>query len=275
MTDAGDRIGIEFISVIGMPPVDFVRFARDMGVRHIGMALQPILPVNPHGYPQWSLRESKELVRETVAALRDLDVSIGVGEGFLGWPGSSMADYAGDLDIMAELGAGCVNILGLAPDAAECIDQFAQFAEMASARGLKSVTEYMPGCAIGTFAAACDAVRQVGNPDFSVLVDTMHYFRSGSPAEEIGAVAPELIGHIQLCDVPIVSKYEDYAYEAQFDRRPAGEGELPLGAFLAAAPKGPVVGLEIPRLDLAEAGVGPAERIAPGIAAALELLAAG
>jgi len=47
------------------------------------------------------------------------------------------------------------------------------------------------------------------------------------------------------------------------------------GRGISIAPKGPVVGLEIPRLDLAEAGVGPAERIAPGIAAALELLAAG
>lgn len=274
MAEERDRVGIEFISVIGMPPPDFVRFADAMGVGHIGLALAPILQANPHGYPAWSLRDEPALLRETLAALRDTGVGVSVGEGFLGWPGTAVADFAADLDIMAEMGAGCVNILALDPDPAACIAQFAQFAELASSRGLKSVTEYLPGFAIGDFAAASDAVRQIGNPDFSILVDTMHYFRSGSTVAEIATAAPELTGYIQLCDVPIVSTYGDYGYEAQFHRLAPGEGELPLGAFLAAAPKAPIVGLEVPRLDLAEAGVGPAERIGPAIAAARALLAA-
>ena len=102
MTEHG-RIGIEFISMLGMPPVEFVSLAAALGVKNIGMALQPILQKNPIGYPGWSLREDAKLRRETVAALHDLGIVISVGEGFLGWPHNDAGEYAEDLDLMAEL----------------------------------------------------------------------------------------------------------------------------------------------------------------------------
>src|SRR5258708_7244135 len=76
-----NRLGIEIISVFGLPPVEFVNLAADLGCRYISTGLQPI-DYNPHKYPRFSLREDKALRRNMVAAMRERDVSISLGEGF-------------------------------------------------------------------------------------------------------------------------------------------------------------------------------------------------
>jgi hypothetical protein len=63
-------IGIEFISALGLPPVEFVHPAADLGCDHIGMALAPIAP-NPHHYPDWSLLRDAPLRAAVTAALRE------------------------------------------------------------------------------------------------------------------------------------------------------------------------------------------------------------
>ncbi len=267
------RIAIEFISVLGMPPGSFVEFAAQMGCRHIGMALQPMFTENPHGYPAWSLRNDPLLRRETLAALRHCGVSISLGEGFLAWPHQDIADSAADLDLMCELGAERVNLLSIDSDLSRTFDQCARFAELATARGLIATVEYLPGLAIGNLASAVAAVRHAGNPNFRVLVDAMHFFRSGSQPAELAALDPTLIGYVQLCDVPWVSRYEDYSYEARFDRLAPGKGELPLLELLAAVPQDVMVGLETPMLREAQAGVDPRKRLSGGIQATCDLLA--
>jgi hypothetical protein len=58
-----------------------------------------------------------------------------------------------------------------------------------------------------------------------------------------------------------------------FDRLVPGEGELPLLDILKALPPEVVIGLEVPRLSLAEAGVSHADRMRPCVQAARGLLA--
>lgn len=270
-SDAEDRIGIEFVSVFGLPPVDFVALAADLGCRHIGLALAP-MGVNPHGYPAWSLREDASLRRDMIAAMGDRGVSISMGEGFMVRPGADISKAAADLDVMRELGVPRVNVLGADPDLKRTFDQFALFVEMAGARGLDTIVEFIPGMPVGDLPTALAAIRHVGKPNFRLLIDTMHLARSGSTAADIAALDPNLIGYIHLCDVPRVSKYASYGEEARDHRLPPGKGELPLRDILAALPRDLVVGLEVPMLEEAQAGVGPHQRLSGCVDAARDLL---
>ena len=65
----------------------------------------------------------------------------------------------------------------------------------------------------------------------------------------------------------------DYGDEARHERLSPGDGDLPLADFLAALPWDRIVGLEVPMLGKAMAGIGAKERLAPAIAAARNLLA--
>src|SRR5882724_8235171 len=120
-----NRLGIENISVFGLPPVEFVNLAADLGCRYISTGLDPI-DYNPHGYPRFSLREDKALRREMVAAMRDRDVSISLGEGFTIRPGLDVCEQrAADLDVMRELGVKRINTVSMDPDLGRTFDQFA------------------------------------------------------------------------------------------------------------------------------------------------------
>ena len=82
-----------------------------------------------------------------------------------------------------------------------------------------------------------------------------------------------MFGYIQLSDVPLVSSFPTYMEEAMTARRVPGTGELPLRDILAALPRDLVVGIEVPLLREARAGVGPHERLRPCVEAARKLLA--
>jgi sugar phosphate isomerase/epimerase len=262
-----DRLGIEFITVLGMPPVEFVALAADLGCHHIGLGLAPMV-ANPHHYPLWSLRQDAALCRATAAALRDHNVSVSLGEGFIIRPGVDMRDMQADADAMAELGAKTLNALSIDPDEGRSCDQFAIFAEMARQRGMQATIEFGPLMAVSTLAGALAVIAKVGQPHFRLLIDTMHLIRSGATAADLAALDPNLIGYIQLCDAPLISRYASYADEARNERLAPGQGELPLREILQAVPKHLVVGLEVPMVKQAEAGLSPRDRLAPCIAAA-------
>jgi sugar phosphate isomerase/epimerase len=180
---------------------------------------------------------------------------------------------AADLDLMAELGARCVNLLSLDADRSRTVDQCGTFAELASARGLHATLEFLPGMPIGDLSSALAVVLDVHKPNFRLLIDAMHFFRSGSDLTHLSELDPSLIGHVQLCDVPLQSKYASYADEARYNRLGPGKGELPLLDFLAALPgNGTIFGLEVPMLAQAEAGVSPHDRISACIDTTCELL---
>lgn len=265
-----DRLAIEFISVLGLPPVEFVHVAAELGCHRIGLACAPIVTV-AELYEPWTLRGNVALVREVKQALAECGVSLSLGEGFLIRGGADIADQAAEMDILAELGATLVNVVSIEGDPARNIAQFGAFADMAAARGLRASLEYMPGMPVGTLSTARDLVVQIGKPNASLLIDAMHLYRSGGTATEVAALEPNLIGYAQLCDVPLIPLQDDYGLEARFDRRAAGEGELPLQEFVDALPGDCVIGLEVPMRDKALAGIGPVERLRPAVATARAL----
>ena len=80
------------------------------------------------------------------------------------------------------------------------------------------------------------------------------------------------IGYVQLCDVPMPAKTDDYGAEARHNRLPVGEGDLPLREFVKALPENLQIGLELPMVAKAQAGISVRDALAPSIAAARDLL---
>lgn len=266
-----NRLGIELLSVLGMPPVDHVQLAADLGCAHISTGLMRLPDAfNPYGYGAWSLRDDATLRRETISALRDTGVTVSLGEGFAVRPGQAMADKAGDFDLMAELGARGIGGVVMEPDLARAYDEFALLVEMATSRGMLATIEFAPPHPVGKLADALMLVEHIDHPDFRVMIDAMHFFRSGGTVEMLKALDPARIGYTQICDVPLTSE-RDYMDEAMTGRMTPGQGELPLAEFVAALPKDVPMGLELPRFAEAKAGVAPIDVLRPAVEAARRL----
>ena len=265
-------LGIEFISVFGMPPVQLIELAAELGCQHITTAPQPI-DYNPEHFSKFNFVEDAALRRETKAALKANDISISLGEGLVVLPNlDTQTAYAAALDAFAEIGIPRLNLCAMEPDRARAFDEMAKLAEMAAARGMVCVVEYAPVFAAKDLAAGLAALRHIGRDDCKILVDTMHAGRTGTSLAELSAIGDK-IGYIQLCDAPRVPVIPNYIEEAMFQRRVPGGGEMPLLALLTALPRNLVIGLEVPLRDQAEAGVTAKDRMRRCVAAARALLA--
>ena len=98
------RIGIEMQTVFGMPPVEHVHLAADLGCHCISTGLTPV-PWRLDKFPVWSLRDDKKLQKNMKAVMRDRGIAISLAAGFAVRPGVYVQSHSNHLDIMAELGA--------------------------------------------------------------------------------------------------------------------------------------------------------------------------
>jgi hypothetical protein len=74
-----DRIGIEMLSVFGMPPIEFVHLTADLGCRYITTGMVGFAPVKTLRYQLFSLRDDPQLRRDLLAAMDGRGVSILLG----------------------------------------------------------------------------------------------------------------------------------------------------------------------------------------------------
>jgi len=265
-----DQLGIGFLSVFGLPPVEFVDLAADLGCRYISTVVQG-QPLVPLGFPPFSLKDVA-LQRDLLAAMNHRGVTISLGDGFLVLPGAEMRRFSADLDVLAELGVPWINAVSLDPDLSRTFDQFAALAELAAQRNIQTAVEPVPGLTVGDLSTALAALEHVRRHDFRLLIDTMHLVRSGSSAADLAAIDPDHIGYAQLNDTTLQPRTDNYMEEAMYERMVPGEGELPLVDILSALPPDIVIELEIPRRSLALAGVSPIDRLRPCVDAARRLL---
>lgn len=91
-----DGLAIEYLSVFGLPPVEFVELVAELGVSHLSTGLTA-MPLETLGYPPFSLRDDADLRRDMRTAMDDCGVSISLGEGFLIVPGTDCHTFAADL----------------------------------------------------------------------------------------------------------------------------------------------------------------------------------
>lgn len=265
-------LGIDRLSLFGLPPVASLELAAELGCDCIGTGLEHQGGAQPNGQSAWSFRQNRALVRGTRAASRALGIAIAVCEGFAVLPGPGMRDCAADLGLVAELGCGRVAVVSIGRDRNQAIDGYGALAQMAAERELAVSAEMGSLGPVRLVDDAVAVVREVGQPNFSLLLDAMHFFRLGNSLADLERLDPAMIGYVQLCDAPWQPRFDTYMEEAMYERMIPGEGELPLAGLLRHVPADVVVSLEVPLRSLAEQGWGPRERMAPCVAAARKLL---
>jgi sugar phosphate isomerase/epimerase len=270
------RLGIEMLTLLGMPPVEYIELAAELGCVEVSTGLTG-LPLTMFGitdyapYPVWSLRDNPALRRQMKTAMRNTGVRIGLGEGFNARAGANVRDFAGDLDIMADLGALRINAICMEDDLAMAKDKLAILADMAIERGMVFTIEFFPPTGITSLEKALEVVEHIGRGRARVLLDTTHLFRTGGTVAQVAALDPDLIGYVQLSDARLAPFDESYMRDAMFARGVPGQGELPLRELIAVLPANVTISIEVPRLDDLRQGMTPREHAARCVAAARKL----
>ena len=148
-------------------------------------------------------------------------------------------------DAGADIGASRVVAAGDDEDVSVVADKLAAVCELARSYNLAVDIEFMPFRAVKSLADTLQVLRMAGQSNAHILLDALHFRRSGSRIEHLEAIDPRLIGSFQLCDAT-AEPPADLTYEARNARLLTGEGGLNVDEIMDALPAAVPLGVEVP-----------------------------
>jgi len=253
-----NRLGLEYITLLGVSPLHFIRTAAEVGCRHVSLIPEQI-KFGDHSYLDYSLIDNPTLRRDIVACLDDNDVSIALVDGFAVFPDGVAEDYRRAFNMLAELGVTRINTVSF-DNWARTVEETGKIVSMAAEYSVTVTVEACPPLTVKNLGQALDLISAVNLPNFKLLIDTMHVARAGD-VDALAKVEPSLIDYVQISDAPLRQRTDDeYMDEAMNERMIPGQGEIPLVEMLRNIPDHVVVSAEVPLRSLRQAGVSDLER---------------
>ena len=221
--------------------------AAAAGFRSIGIRLTATPSV---GVPPYDILREGPLLRETLLRLRETGVSVLDTEFLRFEPEHPAGIPDGFLEVSARLGARHVLVMSAEPDEARTIERFCALCDRAAAYGLHVCLEFAIYTGVRTLAHAAHVVARSKRSNASVLVDALHFSRSGGLPAHITHVDPSLFRYAQICDasadMPAPVDTPALIREARTGRLLPGEGVLPLAELVAALPDALPLAIEAP-----------------------------
>ena len=257
------------LTALSLSPPELVEAAADAGYRYVGLRLTKVTPVEPH-YP---LATDPALMRTTKVRLAATGIEVLDIELARISPNENPRDFERFLEAGAELGARHVITQLPDPDRARKIDRFAQLCELARPLGLTIDLEFPSWTETPDLREATRVLRAANQPNAGILVDLLHFARSGSSVADLRQLPAEWFHFAHVCDAPpgVPPTNEGLIHTARFERLFPGEGGIDVHGILDALPPGLPYALEIPRATLV-AQVGAKEHARLAITAARDYL---
>ncbi|MTH64327.1 sugar phosphate isomerase/epimerase family protein [Paracoccus shanxieyensis] len=234
-------ISLAHLTVVETAPPQMIRMAARLGYDAVGLRLLRVTPETP-GYP---LMDDPQMMAQTRAALAETGLRVQDIEFVRITPEFDLNALRPFLRAGAELGAAHVICAPYDPDLSRLADNLALMAQECRAHGMQAVLEFFPWTSVPDLATALRVVEPVA--DLGILVDTLHFNRSGSSLEDLRRALPRM-PFLHLCDAPVHPPYttEQFFHAGRVERLPPGAGQIPLAPIMAELPPDLPVTLEIP-----------------------------
>jgi sugar phosphate isomerase/epimerase len=238
------------LTALELAPPALIDVAAACGYDHVGIRLLPATP----GGTAYPLMDDETSLRETIARLDATGVTVADLEVVALRPQTDIAGFSAFFETGARLGAKHILVAAYDPVLARFADRFAAFCEAAAPFGLSADLEFMPWTKVPDLATARQIVEQVGKENAGVLVDALHFDRSGSSIGDIAEIPAGRLHYWQLCDGPAErpATTEAMMLAARTERMFPGEGGIDLVALARAMPKDITISIEVPTLELAK-----------------------
>jgi sugar phosphate isomerase/epimerase len=247
------EISLAHLTVLDATPPELVTVAADAGFRTIGIRLTATPSV---GVPPYDILNDGPLLRDTERRLADTGVSVLDTEFLRFEPERPVGIPEGFLEVSARLGARNVLVMSAEPDETRTVERFCELCDRAAVYGLHVCLEFAIYTGVRTLAHAAHVVARSRRPNASILIDALHFSRSGGIPAHIGSVDPALFRYAQICDaaadMPGPGDTSSLIREARTGRLLPGEGVLPLAELVAALPETLPLAIEAPCRETAD-----------------------
>jgi sugar phosphate isomerase/epimerase len=247
------QISLAHLTVLDTTPPELVTVAADAGFRSIGIRLTATPSV---GVPPYDMLRDGPVLRETLLRLAETGVSVLDTEFLRFEPEHPVGAPEGFLEVSARLGARNVLVMSAEPEEARTLERFCELCDRAAAYGLHVCLEFAIYTGVRTLAHAAHVVARSKRTNASVLIDALHFSRSGGVPAHVSSVDPSLFRYAQICDagpdMPGPGDAPALIREARTGRLLPGEGVLPLAELVAALPEAVPLAIEAPCRATAE-----------------------
>lgn len=229
------RYSLAHATVLACPPPEVIRMAARTGYDFVGLRT---IPLGLPGEPAYRLEEDPVLFRATRDALRSTGVQLHDIEDAVIDEGRDVRRYRPALELAAGLGARHLvcNVWGGAPAFVQ--DQFASLCDLAAPLGIAVQAEFVTFTQLRDLGQAWDLVRRSGRANAGILIDMLHFLRSGVSVAEIDEIPVGRFAFLHLNDGPAV-RNPSVGYmkrAARSARLYVGEGVAPVRDVVARLP---------------------------------------
>jgi sugar phosphate isomerase/epimerase len=263
------QFSLAHLTVLGVSPLDQIDIAAEAGYDFVGLRTTAVAA----GERVASLVGDEEMVGRVQARLADTDVAVlDVELARLG-PEDDPDELRGLLEAAAAVGARHVVGQLPDPDRGRAIDHFGRLCDLAGDFGLTVDLEFPSWMETGNLGSAAAVVEAADRPNAGILVDALHFYRSGSSLNDVAMLPAEWFRFVQLCDAPaaVPPTDDEVIHDARAARSLPGYGQLPLTELIESLPVVPY-SLEVPN-DVLRNELGTAEFARLVLTTARELLA--
>ena len=240
-------MSLAHLTVLDTSPPELVTVAAAAGFRTIGIRLTATPSV---GVPPYDILSDGPILRETLRRLADTGVSVLDTEFLRFEPDRPVGVPEGFLEVSARLGAKNVLVMSAEPDEARTIERLGELCDRAAQYGLHVCLEFAVYTGVRTLAHAASLLAKAKRSNASILIDALHFSRSGGVPAHVQQVDPALLRYAQICDasahMPGPTDTPALIREARTGRLLPGEGVLPLAELIAALPAGAPLAIEAP-----------------------------
>lgn len=225
-------------------PLQLVEAAARAGFDYGGMWVEP---------DQWTDATTRAVARalgETGLKLLDIEVV---------WikPGPPDPFHLHIVEIGAALGARNVLCVSSDPDKGATRDKLAILMERGRALGIRVNLEFGLFTEVKTIQEASALLHEINDPAGGLLIDALHWQRSGGTLDDIAMAPRDWLSYAQLCDAPMPgadpADPDAILIEAIDGRMPVGQGGLPLRQMIERLPDALPIAIEERSLPLREA----------------------
>ncbi len=243
------EFSLAYLSTFGVSPPDMIDLAWRAGFDYVGLRLNPVTGTEP----VFPLATDRTLLHRTRKRLEDTGVRVLDVELVRMTPDFDVAACSALLDVSAELNARHVIAQAADADVSRVVDHLAQLCDAASSRGLTVDLEFVTWTETADLDRASSIVRAARRENAGVLIDTLHFSRSGCSTAHLARLPREWFRYAQVCDAPRTppDSVDGLIHAARNERLFLGEGGLDLPGILGALPRDIPYSLEIPRTALA------------------------
>jgi sugar phosphate isomerase/epimerase len=244
---AQPQFSLAHLTVLGCPPPEATRIASRAGYDFVSLRIINMRLANE---PDYDLARNPNMLRETRSALDAGGIRLHDIEVARIADGVDMKSYAPALHTAAELGARRVIASIWTPNRNLAVDALAELCDLAAKVQLSISLEFVTWANVATLQEALALVRTVNRPNLGLLIDVLHFNRSGVKPEELDAVPRNWFHFAHICDGPkdIPATVEGLIQTGREARLYPGEGAIDIAAIVNRMPSVPY-SLEVPNLE--------------------------